>query len=114
MQINKSNEINKKKQAIQDCMAQFNVPENPAITDEILATQKFPIKSSKKLAFLILIYKREATNTELKGISDQPAALIRNLRNEGFIFQDNGKSPPQYLYMNERGEICRKIIRLGL
>lgn len=105
-----SKEIERRKQAVQDCIAQFNLPQNSAITDEVLATQVFLKKPSKKLAFLILTYQREATTTELKRISDQPAALIRELRNEGFIFQDNGKNPPQYLYLDKRGETCRKII----
>ncbi|MCB0212833.1 MAG: DUF3644 domain-containing protein [Anaerolineae bacterium] len=105
-----SDKVKNRKQTVQDCITQFNLPENPSITDEVLSIHNFPSKCSKKLAFLILTYEREATITELKGISDQPAALVRELRNEGFIFQDNGKNPPHYLYKNSNGETCRKII----
>ena len=100
----------KKRRAIELCRKEFELPENPAINDELLIYEGIPDSSSKKLAFLILAYKREATTSELKKISDQPAGLVKALRNDGFLFQHNGKQPRAYFYRNSVGETCRKIV----
>lgn len=102
--------IEEKKEAVKNCIRQYDLEENPAITDEVLAYEGFPSRASKMLAFIILGYKREATTTELKRISDQPAGLVRDLRTLGFLFQDNGKTPPVYFYVNATGETCRRIL----
>ena len=107
-------EIEKRKQAILDCRTDYHIPENPAITDEVLASQNFPNRSLKILAVLILTYKRKATDTELQRISTQPAALVRDLRERGFVFRDNGnKNNPYYLFRDEKGQTCREIIGFG-
>jgi hypothetical protein len=71
----------------------------------------FPAKLiTKKLAFLILTYKRDATVEELKRVSDQPAGLIRDLRKDGFVFKDDGKNKNTFLFKNAKGQPCRRNI----
>jgi len=103
--------IEERKEAIKTCLKQYSyLKENPALIDEVIAFEGCPRKPCKKLAFLILTYKREATVQELKTISDQPAGMVRSLRKDGFLFQDNGKKPPGYYYTNATGETCRRIV----
>ena len=103
------NRFKKKRQVINDCIREFDLSANPAVNEELLAYEGVPGRASKKLAFLIMAYKQEATTDELKRISDQPAGLVKALRNDGFLFQDNGKDPPGYYYKNAAGQTCRKI-----
>ena len=81
-----------KKQAIEQCVKKYAIPRNPEIDDSVIALDCFPKSPSKKLAFLVLAYKREATVEELKRISDQPAGLVRDLRQDGFVFKHDGKN----------------------
>lgn len=69
-----------------------------------------PTRATKKLAFLVAAYKREATIDLLKSISDQPAGIVRALRKDGFVFQDDGRPNPNYQFTNSQGATCRKII----
>lgn len=101
--------IQEKRQAVNECSLKYGLAENLSITDSFLLFDGVPDKPSKKLAFLILAYKREATTEELKKISDQPAGLVKDLRRDGFIFQDSGGGASRYYYRNSRGELCRKI-----
>ncbi len=99
-----------KKQAIEQCVKKYAIPLNPEIDDSVIALDCFPKSPSKKLAFLILAYKREATVEELKKISDQPAGLIRDLRKDGFVFKNDGKNNTNFLFKNAQGAPCRKIV----
>jgi hypothetical protein len=101
--------LREKQQAVNDCLQRYGLPKNPAINDSFLLFNGVPSKPSKGLAFLILAYKREATTEELKKISDQPAGLVKDLRKDGFIFQESGDGVPRYYYHNSNGEVCRKI-----
>lgn len=109
--MSSSEDLNKKKRAVAECINEFNLDPNPAITEKVMACEGFPARSSKKLACLIMAYKREATTTQLKRISDQPAAIVRDLRRDGFIFQGDGNN--RFYYKNEEGETCRRIIGFG-
>lgn len=103
-------DLETKKQAIQECLKQYSLARNPEIDDSIISLDCFPNNPSKKLALLILTYKREATSQELKMVSDQPAALIRDLRKDGFVFKNDNGNNHNFLYKNAKGETCRKII----
>lgn len=70
------NHIEAKKRAIESCIKSYSLPSNPDLDDIVISLSCFPKTSSKKLAFLILTYKREATVQELKAVSDQPANII--------------------------------------
>jgi hypothetical protein len=102
-----SQDLDKKRRAVADCIREFQLDPNPAITEEVMAYEGFPQRSSKKLACLIMAYKREARTTKLKQVSDQPAGIIRNLREDGFLFQGDGNG--RFCYRNEQGETCRKV-----
>jgi hypothetical protein len=102
-------DLEAKKRAIQECANEYSLAHNPEIDDSIISLDCFPKNSSKKLALLILTYKREATSLELKAVSDQPAALIRDLRKDGFIFKNDGKNNFNFIYKNAKGQVCRKI-----
>lgn len=108
--VNINQNYEKKKLAIVECIKDYNLIENENLTEEVISFEKFPNKSSKKLAFLILAYKKEVTVDDLKRISDQPAGLVMGLRRDGFIFQDNGNRSPHYHFKNNGGKVCRKII----
>ncbi len=99
--------IQSQKQIIYDCSKLFDLPKNPAIL-ELLPLNIIPDSASKKLAILLMTYKREATTNELAKISNQSAALVRELRKNGFVFQ--GDSRHSFLYKNKKGETCRRII----
>jgi uncharacterized protein DUF3644 len=99
-----------KKKAVVSCLTRYNLSENPAINDVVLSYDCVPTKPSKKLAFLIMTYQREATTEDLKKISDQPAALIRELRKDGFIFHTGDEKTSPYYYRNHAGLTCRKIV----
>jgi hypothetical protein len=99
-----------KKLAIEQCVKKYAVPRNPEIDDSVIALGCFPKSPSKKLAFLVLAYKRETTVEELKKISDQPAGLIRDLRKDGFVFKNDGKNNTNFLFKNAQGAPCRKIV----
>ncbi len=101
--------IQSQKQIIYDCSKLFDLPKNPAIV-ELLPLNIIPDSPSKKLAILLMTYKREATTNELAKISNQSAALIRELRKDGFEFQGDSKHP--FLYKNKKGEMCRRIIEV--
>ncbi len=103
----------KRRDAVSRCIEQYRLQHNPAVEQDLLDNQILPTRSTKKLAVLILTYKREATNDELKAVSDQPAGVVRELRKDGFVFQDDGKTPPNYQYRNDAGAVCRKIIDIG-
>ena len=103
----------KRRDAVNRCIEQYRLHHNPAIEQELLDNEILPTRPTKKLAVLILTYKREATIDELKAVSDQPASVVRELRKDGFVFQDDGGRPPNYQYRNEAGEVCRKIIGIG-
>lgn len=110
----KDQQLEVKKQTIEQCLKKYAIPRNPEIDDSIIAFDCFPKSPSKKLAFLILTYQREATVKELKAISDQPAGLIRDLRKDGFVFKDDGKNKANFLFKNAQGAPCRKIIGFKL
>ena len=103
-----SKDLSEKKQAIADCVQEFQLEPNPAITEDVVAYEGFPKRSSKTLACLIMCYEREATTAQLKSISDQPAGIVRNLRRHGFIFQSEDAG--RFYYRNAAGETCRKIV----
>jgi hypothetical protein len=102
--------LEKKKKAVEACLIRYDLSRNPAITDTVLSYECVPAKPSKKLACLIMTFQREATTEDLKQVSDQPAALIRELRKDGFIFKSDKDSEPPYYYRNESGLSCRKVI----
>jgi hypothetical protein len=102
--------ISQRKTAIQQCIAQFNISNNPSIDDALLNFHGVPLKSSSLLAALILTFKREALHTELRKISDQPAALINRLHTLGFKFKTEQNNEKRLLYKNRDGEVCRMII----
>ena len=97
-------------QAVSKCAKLFGLKENPSLDAELLEQVELPKHSTKKLAFIIAAYKREATVDELKSISDQPAGIVRALRNDGFIFRHDGRTPPNFQYKNQNGTVCRQII----
>jgi hypothetical protein len=99
-----------RKLAIQQCLKEFNIPVNSAINEALLNFKGTPLKSSSLLAALILTYKREALHTELRNISDQPAALINRLHTLGFKFKTEQRNEKRLLYKNRDGEVCRMII----
>lgn len=103
-------DIDNKKRVLEECAKKYSLAANPEIDDFIISLNCFPLKPSKKLALLILTYKRDATSEELKKVSDQPAALIRDLRKDGFIFKNDGRKNSNYIYQNAKGQTCRKII----
>lgn len=107
-------DLETKKQAIEECLKQYSLTRNSEINDSIISLDCFPSNSSKKLALLILTYKREATSQQLKMVSDQPAALIRDLRKDGFVFKNDDRNSSNFLYKNAKGEVCRKIIGFKL
>ncbi len=98
-----------RKQVIYDCFKLYNLPKNPA-AQELLSLDIIPDSPSKKLAILLMTFKREATSNDLAKISAQPAALIRELRKDGFEFQGDSSHP--FLYKNKKGETCRRIIAI--
>ncbi len=102
--------VSERKAAIQQCLKKFGISENPAINDDLLNFKGTPFRSSSLLAALILTYKREALHTELRSISDQPAALINRLHTLGFKFKTEPKNIKRLLYKNRNGEVCRMII----
>ena len=99
--------IQLRKRVINDCFKLYSLPQNLAY-QELLPLDVIPSSSSKKLAILLMTYKREATTNELAKISNQSAALIRELRKDGFEFQGDSRHP--FLYKNKKGETCRRII----
>ncbi len=102
--------IGKKKTEIEKCCNTFDLERNLNFDDSVLAFEGFPDKCSKSLAVVILTYNREATNDELKRISDQPAGLVKGLRKKGFVFREYPKVKGQYHYKNESGVECRQIV----
>ena len=111
MSIKSISVVEKRREAIRRCIAKYSLPENPAIDDELFEFEGTPDTVSVKLACLILSYKREATTAELKMVSDQPPATIRDLRvKHGFIFKRDSKKPSDTTYRNSKGEKCRQII----
>ncbi|HYF64900.1 MAG TPA: DUF3644 domain-containing protein [Herpetosiphonaceae bacterium] len=100
--------VQKRTDAIQRCMAKYRLPPNPAIDDALVQYSGTPDRPSKKLAILILAYKREVPIRDLSRLSDQPGTQIRALRDDGFIFQGDG--PNSFRYRNHAGEPCRKIL----
>lgn len=100
--------LSKKKRAVSECVQEFELEPNPAITEDVIAYEGFPESSSKTLACLIMCYECEATTAQLKRISDQPAGIVRNLRQHGFVFQGEGEN--RFYYRNEAGQTCRKIV----
>jgi hypothetical protein len=109
-----SDDVDTRKEAIQKCIKQYHLKSNPAIDDTLYRFEGTPSQPSKTLAVLILTYKREAVHTELRRISDQPAALIRTLRRLGFIFKNDGSHSHEFLYKNKKGQICRSITGFNL
>lgn len=97
-------------QLVANCTKDYGLQTNPALDAEMLAQVDVPRSSSKKLAFIIAAYKREATVDTLKGISDQPAGIVRALRNDGFEFKHDGRTPPNFQYKNDKGVVCREIV----
>ncbi len=95
---------------IQETMQRYSLAENQALEKDFAGRDLLPTRTTKKLAFLVAAYKREATIDQLKVISDQPAGIVRALRRDGFEFQDDGRPNPNYQYTNPNGETCRKII----
>jgi hypothetical protein len=100
--------VQKRADAIERCLVRYRLPPNPAIDAEVLRYPGTPDRPSKKLAVLILAYKREVPIRELSRLSNQPATQIRALRDDGFVFQGDG--PGSFLYLNAAGEPCRKIL----
>ena len=96
--------------AIQETIQRYDLVENQALAADFAGREVLPTRATKKLAFLVAAYKREATVDLLKAISDQPAGIVRDLRQDGFVFQDDGRPNPNYQYKNANGETCRKII----
>jgi hypothetical protein len=100
--------VQKRADAIARCMAKYHLPPNPAIDEAVLRFPGTPDRPSKKLAMLILAYKREVLSRDLSRLSDQPSTQVRALRDDGFIFQGDGLS--SFLYLNSDGMPCRKIL----
>lgn len=99
-----------RKQVIADCAKTFDIPHN-SLWRELLYLDVLPDAPTIKLALLLMIYKREVTSKDLAKISTQAASSIRDLANDGFLFQKspNSKSKSNE-YRNASGERCRKII----
>jgi hypothetical protein len=100
--------MQKRSDAIARCIAKYHLPPNPAIDEAVLRYPGTPDRPSKKLAMLILAYKREVPSRDLSRLSEQPSTQVRALREDGFIFQ--GDSANSFLYMNSDGTPCRKIL----
>jgi hypothetical protein len=100
--------VQKRSDAIERCMVKYRLPPNPAIDQALLTYPGTPDRPSRKLALLILAYKREVRIRDLSRLSSQPATQIRALRDDGFVFQGDG--PGSFLYLNSAGEPCRKIL----
>ena len=98
------------RRAIHETIRQYDLAPNAALETDFSGRSGLPTRATKKLAFLVAAYKREATVDLLKSISDQPAGVVRSLRRDGFVFQDDGRPNPKYQYTNSDGAICRKII----
>jgi hypothetical protein len=109
MPANKNDLLTERKQAVKVCLKEYKLQANAAI-EEILKLDCLTGTPSKKLAFLVMAYKREVTTAQLRQISDQPAGLVKALRADGFLFKDDGRTPPSFVYKNSKGETCRKII----
>jgi Protein of unknown function (DUF3644) len=108
--LTEDQQLKVKKQAVEQCVKKYAILRNPEIDDSVIALDCFPKSPSKKLALLVLAYKRQATIEELKRISDQPAGLIRDLREDGFIFKNDGKNNANFLFKNAQGAPCREIV----
>lgn len=86
--------------------SRYNIRNNNIFNDKLLEYPKFPT-GLVELAVLILCYEQPAPNRELTNVSDQPAAIVRSLRNRGFIFKsDNNRS---FLF-RKSGVSHRKIV----
>ena len=96
--------------AIRQTIQSYGLAPNEALESDLVGQNILPTRSTKKLAFLIAAYKREATIDLLKEISDQPAGIARTLRRDGFVFQDDGRVKPNYQYKNADGVTCRRIL----
>ncbi len=93
---------------IEECIKRYRLPNDVALDEDFFMHYRRPIRVNKRLATLLMCYKREATSDSLAKISKQPAAQIRDLRELGFKFVKNKYG--QYHYVNENGIKCRKII----
>ena len=98
------------RKAIEETIRKYGLAPNEPLVNDFQGRSGLPTRATKKLAFLVAAYKREATVDLLKSISDQPAGIVRSLRKEGFVFQDDGRPNPNYQFTNSQGSVCRKII----
>ncbi|MCA0353552.1 MAG: DUF3644 domain-containing protein [Chloroflexi bacterium] len=104
--------VNERRESICQCLISFGFPEDTIYSPELLTLGYFPSKQSKKtLAFLILTYQQECPVSVLKRVSDQPAGIVRSLRDKGFIFKSNPNTPSEFQYQNQAGIQCRCIER---
>lgn len=98
------------RKAIEESIRKYGLAPNEQLLTDFQGRSGLPTRATKKLAFLVAAYKREATVDLLKSISDQPAGIVRSLRKDGFVFQDDGRTNPNYQFTNSQGAVCRKII----
>ncbi len=98
------------RKAIEESIRKYRLAPNEQLLTDFQGRSGLPTRATKKLAFLVAAYKREATVDLLKSISDQPAGIVRSLRKDGFVFQDDGRTNPNYQFINSQGAACRKII----
>lgn len=102
--------VTERKESVRQCLISFGFPEDTEYSYELLTLSYFPSKHSKKtLAFLILTYKQECPVSILKRVSDQPAGIVRSLRDKGFVFKSNPNDPSEFQYQNQDGIQCRSI-----
>lgn len=102
--------IEQRKQSITECLAAYGFPADTSYHDDLLNLDVFPGRPTKKLAFLILTYKRECPIEILKQVSDQPAGIVKNLRDEGFVFKSDSRRPDAFQFRNQNGQLCRQIL----
>ena len=99
-----------RKQVIDACVKKYNILHN-RVWRELLPLNVIPDTPSKKLALLLMVYKREVTSKDLAKISTQAASSIRDLADDGFLFKRGANSRSKsYEYRNASGERCRQII----
>ena len=92
---------------VSDFSKKNKLEENDFFDDERLSFDEFPKKTSLQLVFLILLYRKEVTESRLRSFSGQYAGITKSLRDRGFLFK--GDTNSKFRFKNSKGEFCRKI-----
>lgn len=103
----------RRRQSIAECLATFGFPPDTPYHEDLLNLDAFPGRPTKRLAFLILTYKQECSTETLKRVSDQPAGIVKKLRDEGFVFKSETERPNAFQFRNQEGQLCREILYLA-